>query len=204
MSFRELKVLTKDIDLITLSRPDFNIIDKAVSTAGYRRATDLEDEFYLTALSVYWKDESRIDVFLNKVGKMLTFSKDMRQRVKLYKAYGELKVYVAAPEDIFIFKSMTTRIGDITDCVTLIDAGLDWNIAYEEIKEQSKGEYKWFFWTFEKLCKIEEEHNINVALKRKVYRLVKSHWNEKPEDFMADVKNKEKHIPDKKLLREIK
>ena len=67
LSFKGLKAATKDIDIILASQEDFN---KAMKAAGFKSVAERESEFYVTALAVYVKDDnSRIDVFLNQVGK---------------------------------------------------------------------------------------------------------------------------------------
>jgi hypothetical protein len=199
MSFRGIKQITKDIDLVTLARKDFEIVDSAIKNAGYKCEEGIKDEFYLTALAVYLRRDSRIDVFLEKVGKMLLFSQAMKHRATLYRKIGNLSVYLASPEDVFIFKSMTTREGDVVDCRTLIEETLDWDAVYSEIKEQSEGENKWFFWTFEKVCAIENSRGIILPIKKKLLGLVIEYWDKKPSDFMDGIANVEKHIPEKKL-----
>lgn len=204
MSFLDLKTATKDVDLIVADKKEFEALDKAILSAGFARATDLEDEFYLTALSVYEKGDSRIDVFLNEVGKMLKFSSNMKKRASLFKAYGRLKIFLASNEDIFLFKAMTPRKGDIEDCARLIREGLDYDIVYNECLEQSNENKRWYFWLFEKICEIEEQTDIEVPIKAKLFKIVKKDWSNKPDDFLATVSNPEKHIKDKKFLRQFK
>ena len=50
MMFEGYKTTTKDIDLVLLSKADFDIVNSAITSAGYKPETNLEDEFYLTAL----------------------------------------------------------------------------------------------------------------------------------------------------------
>ncbi len=204
LSFKGLKQRTKDIDIITISKSEFTILDRAMVKAGFTRETDLKDEFYLTALAVYKKDESRIDVFLNKVGQMLSFTPEMKKRSTLHNAYGKLRVYLASNEDIFLFKAMTPRVGDIFDCNMLMAQELDYNVIYAEALEQSKAENKWFFWVYEKVCAIEDYNGIIIPIKSKLFKLVKNHWQERPGDFMNDIKQLEKHIFDKKLLKDVR
>ncbi len=92
MSFRGLKTATKDVDLIATDKNEFEALDNAILSAGFARATDLDDEFYLTALSVYEKGDSRIDLFMNEVSKMLKLSPNMKKRATLFKEYGKLKI----------------------------------------------------------------------------------------------------------------
>lgn len=194
LSFKGLKERTKDIDIITISKREFTHLDLAMLKAGFTRETDLQDEFYLTALAVYKKEDSRIDIFLHKVGQMLSFTSGMKKRSTPYQAYDKLKVYLASNEDIFLFKSMTPRPGDITDCQLLIKTGLDWKAVLKEIAEQSKDKKKWFFWTFEKVCLIENESDISIPIKAQLLELVKKHWQHRPADFMAEVKDAERHL----------
>ena len=195
MSFKGYKASTKDIDIVMLSKADFDVINSAIMEAGYKLETDLEDEFYLTALAVYLKGDSRIDLFLKKVGKMLAFTPKMAERATIDNKLGMLTVALVSNEDIFLFKSMTPRPEDIKDCELLIGAGLEWNAVFDEIAEQSKAEDKWFFWTFEKICIIENESNISIPIKSKLLKLVKKHWKHRPSDFMSGVKELEKHLP---------
>src|SRR3989338_6372715 len=113
MCFKGLKPSTKDIDIIIASKKEFDAFDNAVIKAGFKRSTSMKDEFYLTALAVYEKEDSRIDVFLKEVGKMLKLTDSMKRRASHYKQESKLKVLLAANEDIFLFKAMTPRAADI-------------------------------------------------------------------------------------------
>ena len=133
---------------------------------------------------------------------MLTLSGNMVKRAKKYKDYGNLAVYLVANEDIFLFKAMTSRKGDISDCDRIMREGLDYEIMYNEIVEQSKTGKKWFFWFYENLCKVENFNGIRAPIKSRIYVLVKKYWQERPSDFMSEADNKEAHIRDKGLLKE--
>ena len=225
LSFRGLKSVTKDIDIILTSQKDFDMFDTAIKKAGFTSMTERESEFYLTALSVYQKidvdtrflddrsgrkglgshlrhkksDESRIDVFLNQVGKMLRLTENMKKRSKLYKHYHNMAVYLVSNEDIFLFKAMTSREGDTLDCDRIMKKNLDYNLIYQEIVDQSINGKNWFFWVYESLCRLENYNNITIPIKNRMFALVKKHWKDRPSDFMSDVSNLEKHLPGKKL-----
>ncbi|MDP3027208.1 MAG: hypothetical protein Q8N63_05845 [Nanoarchaeota archaeon] len=203
LSFKGLKLATKDIDIIITSKEDFQVFDNSMKENGFESGSDRENDFYATALAVYRKDESRIDVFLKQVGKMLFLSESMIKRAKECKTYGNLIVYLVSNEDIFLFKAMTSREGDVYDCDRLMKEGIDYKIVYNEIVEQSKSGKKWFFWVYESLCRLENYNKIKTLMKNKVFELVNKYWNEKPADFMEDIENLENHIPDKKLLKEL-
>jgi len=203
LSFKGLKPATKDIDIIVTSKEDFQVFNNSMRENGFESDSERESDFYATALAVYRKDESRIDVFLKQVGKMLFLSESMIKRAKEYKAYGNLIVYLVSNEDIFLFKVMTSREGDIYDCDRIMKEGIDYNVVYNEMVEQSKAGRKWFFWVYESLCRLENHNKIKTPIKNKVFALVKKYWNEKPTDFMRDIENLENHIPNKKLLKEL-
>ena len=204
LSFKGLKSVTKDIDIILTSQKDFDIFDTAIKKAGFTSMTERESEFYLTALSVYKKsDESRIDVFLNQVGKMLRLTENMKKRSKLYKNYYNIAVYLVSNEDIFLFKAMTSRVDDTLDCDRIMKENPDYNLIYQETVDQSTNGKNWFFWVYESLCRLENYNNITLPIKSKVFALVKKHWKEHPDDFMEDIPNLEKHVKDKKLLKDL-
>lgn len=204
MCFKGLKPATKDIDIIIASKKEFDAFDSAVIKAGFRRSTGMKDEFYLTALAVYEREDSRIDVFLREVGKMLKFTDSMKRRSSPYKQEGKLKVLLAANEDIFLFKAMTPRAADISDCDRLMRENLDYAAIYYECMSQSSSEKKWYFWLYEKLCAIENRNGIASPIKSRVYSAVKENWKDRPLDFMGNIPNVEVHMPDKKLAKEVK
>ncbi|MEK6893309.1 MAG: DUF6036 family nucleotidyltransferase [Nanoarchaeota archaeon] len=203
LSFRGLKPATKDIDIIVTSKEDFDAFDQSMKENGFTPLSERESDFYAAALVVYKKGESRIDVFLNQVGKMLFLSENMIKRTEKYKEYGSLAVYLVSNEDIFLFKAMTSREGDIYDCDRIMKEGIDYEIIYNEIVEQSKTGKKWFFWLYENLCRIENHNGIKTPIKNRVFALVKDYWEEKPADFMVEVDNAKEHIKDKRLLKDL-
>lgn len=205
LSFKGLKETTKDIDIIVTNKDDFNTLNKSMEENGFQSTSNRESEFYLTALAVYKRDESRIDVFLKQIGKMLFLTNGMAQRAEKYKNYEKLGVYLVSNEDIFLFKTMTSREGDIYDCDRIMRTKINYDIIYDEIVEQSKEESKrWFFWIYESLCRLEDFNGIRTPIKKRVFALVKKHWKERPDDFMDDIANLREHIPDKKLLEDFR
>ncbi|WP_156161359.1 MULTISPECIES: hypothetical protein [unclassified Methanosarcina] len=55
-------------------------------------------------------------------------------------------------EDVFLFKIMTERSGDIEDCISLAKRGVVWEIILDELKNQIKlsGQNVWITWVGER------------------------------------------------------
>lgn len=140
---------------------------------------------------------SRIDVFLKVICNQLEVSEGMISRSTEHKTYGNLKVMLVSPEDIFLFKSLTDRKQDIDNCFAFIDAGLDWDIIIKECVSQHRKDVKWIFWLYEQICRIEEEKDITIPKKTGVFKVCRDNWKERPSDFMLEFSEDiiRKHIP---------
>lgn len=172
LSFKGLKLATKDIDLVVTTKREFDAVDRALFEAGFAKPGGLE-EFYLTAMSVYEKGDSRIDVFLTEVGKMLHFTPSMQQRATLFRQTGRLRVHLASNEDVFLFKAMTPRAADVDDCAMLIRVGVKESVILDECLAQSSQE-RWHVFLLEKLEKIEKKHRLGMPLKDRLRAMVKT------------------------------
>src|SRR3989344_7006925 len=169
MSFRGIKDRTKDIDIVMLTRNDLNRLRDAMLQIGYKQTTDLE-EFYLSAVMVFEKGNSRIDLFLRDICKQLQFTERMAERAELYKKINNLHVYLASNEDIFLFKAITDRPHDIDDCISLLKRNMSNSVILSEMKAQTK-EHHWCFWVYEKLCQIDDRINDTKGLKDEVKKI---------------------------------
>ena len=63
------------------------------------------------------------------------------------------RVYLVSNEDIFLFKSLTGRPGDLIDLGMLMGRELDWDIIIDECVSQHTEDVKWVFWVYEQLCR---------------------------------------------------
>ncbi len=206
LSLRNLKVATKDIDIVVLNQKDLDLLTKAFRKLDFKNPAHLKEEIYLTALAVFMKEESRIDIFLKEVCKKLKFSKAMQGRAHNVAVFGKLTVKAASNEDIFLFKSLAVesdREHDIIDCTNLFRRRLDWDVIIEECAAQHKEKTKWIFWLFEFICRFEDKENLEVPIKEKVFFLCKEDWEHKPDDFLHLVDDLSKHIRDEKLRKEV-
>jgi len=192
LSLRELKDATKDVDIIVEDKEQFEQLEKALEILEFKPATDLNAEIYLTATAVFENKDSRIDIFIKEVCKQLQLSKSMKERAQEYKKIGNLTVKLLANEDIFLFKSIAGREADIIDCYSIITQNPDWKIILDECVKQHKKHVKWVFWLYEQIARIENTYDVNIPIRAKVVELCKQDLEFKPEDFMIDIKDKEK------------
>lgn len=201
MCLRGLKDSTFDIDFIVLSKKDFKILCNAMLKLGFDAADQelLREAVYKNAMIVFQRGESRIDVFIKNIVSMMDFSERMQKRAELYDNKNYLKVYLASNTDILLLKSLSDREKDFPDIGRLVIEDIDWEAIAEECGLQSRKGAKWIFFVFEQLCRVEDSMNIEIPDKKLIFSKCIKHWDKRPESFMADIENTEKHIPKKYL-----
>jgi hypothetical protein len=163
--YQGLKPATKDIDLIVLGKDEFSAFEHALKNARFK--SKIPTTFYKkTNLSqILTRDDFRIDAFHETVCRKFSLSKEMRKRAKKLFALSHLDLYLCSNEDIFVFKTFTEREGDLEDCISLAEKGLDWNVIIRELQAQIRhsGEDVWITWIGERLdLLIEKGLNIPV------------------------------------------
>ncbi len=139
MSFYDIKAATKDIDVIVETEKEAKNLINALYKSGYKKI-EPEDPVYQkmrTREIIENKDGFRWDIFVNVVCGGLSFSKDMKKRAITFKSFSKIKVFLVSSEDIFIFKSVTSRPRDREDMFALFSSGIDADIIKEEIKQQA-------------------------------------------------------------------
>jgi len=82
----------------------------------------------------------------------------MMERARNVMILDHIEVYLCSNEDVFLFKTMTDRDGDLTDCESIVSAAVDWDIIINELKSQinkSKQDV-WITWVGERLDILED------------------------------------------------
>jgi uncharacterized nucleotidyltransferase DUF6036 len=141
MSFARLKTATKDVDLVLADPAHLPALREALKAEQFRPLTGLRKEYQnLGAAAYYGKPEApQFDIFLKRVANKLWLSPGMMERaVPAEMNQTNLQVLRVAPQDIFIFKSITERVADQDDMDTIFAAGLDWEAVLREMEWQSK------------------------------------------------------------------
>ena len=151
--FEGLKPATKDIDLILKNEDEFKIFNKTLITINFKeeKPSALYKKMEFNKIMV--RDDYRIDAFLKEVCKKFVLSNDMIKRSDEIFTLKNISVNKCSNEDIFLFKSMTERPGDLEDCIELVKKGLDWNEIKDELINQINinGEDVWITWVGERL-----------------------------------------------------
>lgn len=164
MSFYDLKTSTKDIDVLLTSESEASTLIKTLYKSGYNKI-ETKDTVYTkmkTREIIENIDGFRWDIFVNKVCGGLSFSEDMQKRSKPFKKFSNIKTYLVSPEDLFIFKSVTSRPRDREDMFALFSHGLDIDIIKKEIQKQAKldEDKAWLSYFFVGLDELVNEYNI--------------------------------------------
>ncbi len=181
MSFRGDKESTKDVDWI-LERPeDLKILMATLHELGYKEVKALPEEYEKMGASAILRDEEgfQCDLFLRQVCNAMVLSEAMKERAEPFKAFGNLEVYLASREDIFLFKGITERERDLEDMLSLLRRGLDHDAIIKECVFQSVNSPRvWESFVFLKLEELEKKFEVTIPWKRKLKRIA--------EDAMAE------------------
>ncbi|MFW6286238.1 MAG: DUF6036 family nucleotidyltransferase [Nanoarchaeota archaeon] len=173
LMFYGAKVSTKDLDIILKDDVNCNLTKQILEKTGFI-PIQIEPEYENFELEfIFIKDKYRLDIFKKFVCGKLRLSKDMIQRSKIQLKLSNLTLNILSLEDIFVFKSITQREGDIEDSSEIVKKGVDWDLILKEIKNQIK-ESKievWITFLNERLDILEERYNIQSPIKKEVEKL---------------------------------
>ena len=142
MTFRNLKPSTKDADLLFADELDEKRFFAALKETGFEELFPGSYDVPLKAKDfLVNKAGLQFDLFAKQVMHGLHLSSSMQKRAEKHAEYGRLSVYLAAKEDIYLFKAITDRPfpRDYEDLLTLQQSGLDWDAVTKEFKAQIRG-----------------------------------------------------------------
>ncbi|MBT4825025.1 hypothetical protein HN695_00220 [Candidatus Woesearchaeota archaeon] len=157
--YRDIKPATKDIDIVVNTKQEFDELIRVLHHLGFED-TSLKigyDNFNLD--KQLKKGDIHIDVFQKEICSKFSFSETMIKRSEEIISLNKVKIYLSSNEDVFSLKTMTERPGDLDDCVSLSQRGLDWDVILIEIKSQieNSGKNIWITWINERLLDLEEK-----------------------------------------------
>ncbi len=189
--YHGLKAATKDIDIVVDDEKEFRALESAFKLSGYEIKIPGLEYKHMDLNQIFVKGDMRIDLFQKTVCSKFFLSDSMKKRATRILNENYLTVSLCSKEDIFLFKTMTDREGDIEDCMALSQRGLEWEFIVSELQKQAKetGHDVWITWIGERLETLEEK---GVPLPKpfmaKVYNLVDEYY-----DFLEKQIEKDKY-----------
>ncbi len=165
MSIKGLKAATKDVDGVVKDPEQFKRLKNILLDSGYLKVKAKGAyEKMRTRLVLQNDDRFRFDLFLRKIANGLLLSSGMMSRAELIFSSGNLNVYVMSAEDIFILKSITSRVRDREDMKELYTHGLDFDVIKEEIMWQSDNSTRkaWLSYFFLGLNEFVERYDFEI------------------------------------------
>lgn len=166
MSMRGLKDATKDADVIVRSRAEREALEQVMKGLGYTQMqsgpfkTHVPKEYEGFHGDIYQLDgKVGLDVFENTIMEdRFVLTDSMAARAKEVRRYGNLELRLCSNEDIFLFKSLTSRPDDGPDIMNLVQTGLDRKVMAAELRAQParKRQPPWRIHVVEQLERLEE------------------------------------------------
>lgn len=156
---RGMKAATKDIDLVIAAKDEFFGVQNALKKMGFRAQIPGREYVHLNLSQIYQREDFRIDVFEKEVCGRFSLSEDMMKRAEKIIELNYLTVFLCSNEDILLFKTMTEREGDLTDCISIASTQTpDWKVILEELKSQIKESKQdvWVTWVGERIDLLAE------------------------------------------------
>ncbi|KXA90679.1 hypothetical protein AKJ36_00315 [candidate division MSBL1 archaeon SCGC-AAA259I07] len=169
---RGLKDTTKDIDVVLENQKGFRDLVQALNGDNYEEKHEIEQSYKrLEPSAILEKQGSpRWDIFVEVVANCLHLSEEMKSRSEKHTEKNNLRLYLLSPTDIFLFKSVTDREGDLEDAALLArQEEIDWDILLDEIKRQDRltGRYPSFA-TLDIIDILKERHNIDPPIRERL------------------------------------
>lgn len=164
MSFQNLKVATKDIDVVFRSAREFELTRNVLLSLGYFVPCIRGAYADMNASAILENAEGfRWDLFVHVVCNGLKLSESMVKRSTELFTFKNISVHMLAPEDIFVFKSITLRDRDREDMYVLFTRGLDFDVIRNEIVWQNEHDrsFAWIAFFFDGLEEFTDRYRIS-------------------------------------------
>jgi DNA-binding Lrp family transcriptional regulator len=169
---RGLKDTTKDLDLVLSNKRDFGKVKSSLQKLGFQEIIKPEKTYEKMNPSTILKKEGspRWDIFVKQIAGTLYLTKTMRRRSRHFRDYGNLSIHLISLGDIFLFKSVTDREGDLEDAALAARMGeVHWPELLEEIRIQEKKTERFpSFAVLDTLDILKERHGIETPINRKL------------------------------------
>ena len=174
-----LKPATKDIDLIVETKEEFIILKNALNSINFTVKIPNIEYKNMNLNQIFLREDFRIDLFQKEVCGRFSISKGMMKRAVIILDLEKIKLAFCSNEDIFLFKTMTEREGDLEDCINLAQRGIKWDIILNELKNQIKqsSQNVWITWVGERLDLLEDK-GLNIPVMKEINQLREKYFEE--------------------------
>ena len=191
--YQGLKPATKDIDVILPNKESYNTILETFISLGFKRKEPTEIYKKMEVNVILEKGDFRFNLFLQKVFRKISLTDEMKNRAIQILTMKYLDVFLCSNEDIFIFKSMTEREGDLEDCITLAKRGINWDIILKEIQSQIKhsGEDVWITWVGKRLD-LMVKRGLNIPRMDQIDKLRDMYFEELGQKYLKKTEAKKR------------
>lgn len=175
---RGMKPATKDVDIVVSTKKEFLELQKALDKLNFAPQTPGKEYKHMNLSQIFQKGEFRIDLFEKEICGKVVFSENMAKRAERALELSKINIFLCSNEDILLFKTMTEREGDLTDCISIATTqDPDWNIILEELKNQIKQTKQdvWITWVGERLD-ILVERGLNIPIMKEIDKLREEYY----------------------------
>ena len=152
-----LKIVTKDIDVVVETKSEFVALQNSLLRNGFKTQIPGKEYLRMNLSQLFQKGDFRIDLFEKRICGKFSLSKEMTQRARKIMVLDHIELHLCSNEDVFLFKTMTDREGDLTDCESIVRAAVDWDIIINELKNQINNSKQdiWITWVGERFDLLE-------------------------------------------------
>jgi hypothetical protein len=169
---RGLKDTTKDIDVVLKDREAFLALVDALQDVGYQERRNLEDAYEQLAPNLVLEQEGfpRWDIFVDVVADALHLTGGMEERSEGDRAFGNLHLHLPSLTDIFVFKTVTDREGDLEDAALIARQGaVKWQQVLDEVERQEEQTGQYFpFAVLDTLDLLADRYGIEAPIQSRL------------------------------------
>lgn len=123
------------------------------------------------------RNDYRVDLFCRCVCGKFALSEKMIGRASLVLTLDRFRLFICSLDDIFLFKSMTEREGDLMDCFNMAtEYELNWDAILEEAEGQSVDDRgAWITWITERMILLSER-KVKIPILDKICPFAMHTW----------------------------
>jgi hypothetical protein len=169
---RGLKHTTKDIDVVLEDREAFLALVDALQDVGYEERRVFKDVYEQLAPNLVLEQEGfpRWDIFVDVVADALHLTGGMEERSEGDRAFGNLHLHLPSLTDIFVFKTVTDREGDLEDAALIARQGaVKWQQVLDEVERQEEQTGQYFpFAVLDTLDLLADRYGIEAPIQSRL------------------------------------